>query len=117
MSRLVYLMEFLSIRSHSTTASRGGFLLVNLHDHGSLTWDIEDVQPDPELTTLVAPCIDNPFFRREGLTRPGRAAHYRRHRRGLYVEPTHDGGFGWPLMITDVMAIVDVAWESPVREL
>ena len=85
--------------------------LGDLHDHGNLTtWDIDDVRPDPEQTTLLPPRAEDPFFvatdehdpdaRRE-IADAGAIFVYDL----LTIEDRR--AFGWSLMLSDVVALVE----------
>ncbi len=89
----------------------GRFLLVDLHDQGHLTTcDIEGAQPDPEQTKFPPPRAEDPFFvatdERDPDARSKIAA-----AGAVFVSDLltieDRRAFSWPLMITDVMAVVE----------
>jgi hypothetical protein len=89
----------------------GGFLLVDLHNRGDLrTWDVEDVQPDPEPTALLPPRIDDPFFVATDERDPD-ARRKIADAGAVFVSDlltTEDRrAFGWTLMLSDVMGLVE----------
>src|ERR1700733_15043877 len=86
----------------------GSSLLVDLHDRGDWrTWDVEDVQLDPEQTTLPPPRVEDPFFvatdERNPDTRRKIADAGAVFVSDLLTKEDRQA-FGWPLMITDIMA-------------
>jgi hypothetical protein len=90
---------------------RGQSVLVDLHDRGNwTTWDIEDVQPCPEQITLQPPRAEDPFFvatdERDPDARRMIAAAGAVFMSDLLTMEDRQA-FGWSLMITDVMALVE----------
>jgi len=88
----------------------GRFMLADLHHHGHLTTcDIEGAQPDPEPTVLLPPLAEDPFFvatdeRDPDALRKFAAAGAVFMSDLLTIEDRR--AFGWPLMLSDVRAIV-----------
>ncbi|KAI9450405.1 hypothetical protein BJY52DRAFT_1227242 [Lactarius psammicola] len=89
----------------------GRSVLVDLHDRGDwTTCDIEGTQPDPEQATLAPPRAGDPFFiatdeRDPEALRKIAAAGAVFMSDLLTMEDRRT--FGWPLMITDLMAFVE----------
>ena len=89
----------------------GRSVLVDLHNRGHwTTWDTDDVQPDPEQTALLPPGAEVPFF----VATDERDPDTRRKIAGAGAVFVSDlltaedrRSFGWALMITDVMALVE----------
>ena len=89
----------------------GRSVLVDLHNRGNwTTWDIEDVQPYPEQATLPPPRAEDPFFvatdERDPDTRRKIADAGAVFISDLLTMEDRRA-FGWPLMITDVVAFVE----------
>ncbi|KAF8266936.1 hypothetical protein EI94DRAFT_1802331 [Lactarius quietus] len=89
----------------------GRFLLADLHDHGNLTTcDIEGAQPDPEPTAFPPPRAEDPFFvatdERDPDARSKFAAAGAVFMSDLLTKEDRQA-FGWPLMLSDVRAIVE----------
>ena len=90
---------------------RGRTVLADLHDRGDwTTYDIDNVQPDPEQRSLSPPRAEDPFFVATDERDPdalrkiaGGGAIFMSDL--LTMEDRQE--FGWPLMITDVVAIVE----------
>ncbi|KAH8993710.1 hypothetical protein EDB92DRAFT_374969 [Lactarius akahatsu] len=89
----------------------GRFILADLYDHGHRTMcDIEGAQPDPEQATLPPPRAEDPFFvatdeRDPEALRKIAAAGAVFVSDLLTMEDYR--AFGWPLMFTDVMGLVE----------
>ncbi|KAH9058099.1 hypothetical protein EDB87DRAFT_1564371 [Lactarius vividus] len=89
----------------------GRTVLADLHDsHNWTTYDIEGAKPDPEQAMLPPPRAEDPFFiatdeRDPDALRTIAAAGAVFMSDLLTMEDRR--AFGWPLMITDVMAIVE----------
>ncbi|KAH9058115.1 hypothetical protein EDB87DRAFT_952861 [Lactarius vividus] len=89
----------------------GRFLLADLHDHGhQTTCIIEGAQPDPEQATLPPPLAEDPFF----VATDERDPEALRKIAGAGAVLVSDlltmedrRAFGWPLMLTDVMGVVE----------
>ena len=87
------------------------FTLVDLHNHSSwTTWDVEEVEPYSEQTTLPPPGAEDPFF----IATDERDPDALRKFAGAGAVFMSDlltkedrQAFGWPLMIADVMALVE----------
>jgi hypothetical protein len=99
------------IRRVKDRLERGRSVLVDLHNSGHwTTWDIEDVEPYPEQTTLPPPRSEDPFFvatdERDPDARRMIAAAGAVFMSDLLTMEDRQA-FGWPLMITDVMALVE----------
>ena len=89
----------------------GRSVLVDLHDRGDwTTWDIEGTQPNLEQTTLPPPRAADPFFiatdERDPDTLRKFAAGGAVFMSDLLTKEDRQA-FGWPLMITDIMAFVE----------
>lgn len=89
----------------------GRSVLVDLHDRGDwTTWDIKDTRPDLEQTTLSPPRAEDPFFvatdERDPETLRKFAGGGAVFMSDLLTKEDRQA-FGWPLMITDVLAIVE----------
>ena len=91
--------------------NRGRSVLIDLHDSGNwTTWDIEDVQPDPEQTALPPPHSADPFFVATDERDPDALRKFADEGAVflsdlLTMEDRR--AFGWSLMLTDVMALVE----------
>jgi len=91
------------VKGHLCT---GRFLLASLRDRGELrTWDIDDIQPDPEQTTLLPPRADDPFF----IATDERNADVQRKIADAGAVFVYDlltmedrQAFGWTLMLSDM---------------
>ena len=99
------------IRHVKERLQAGRFILADLHDHGNLTTcEIEGAQPDLEPTALLPPRADDPFFVAPNERDPDAR---RKIARGgavfisdlLTMEDRR--AFGWPLMLSEVRAIVE----------
>ncbi|KAI9450463.1 hypothetical protein BJY52DRAFT_176517 [Lactarius psammicola] len=90
----------------------GRSVLVDLHDRGDwTTFDIEGTQPDPEQVTLPPPQAGDPFFvatdERDPDARRKIAAAGAVFVSDLLTVEDRRAAFDWPLMITDVLALVE----------
>jgi hypothetical protein len=90
---------------------RGQSVLVDLHNRGHwTTWDTEEVQPYQEQIALPPPRAEDPFFvatdERDPDTRRKLAAEGAVFVSDLLTIEDRQA-FGWPLMITDVVALVE----------
>ena len=90
---------------------KGLSTLTDLHNHSDwTTWDIEEVQPRSEQTTLLPPRAKDPFFvatdERDPDARRKFAEEGAVFVSDLLTMEDHRA-FGWSLMITDVMALVE----------
>ena len=89
----------------------GRSVLVGLHNSWNwTTWDIEDVEPCPEQMALLPPRAEDPFFIATDERDPDTLGKFAAAGAIvlsdlLTIEDRQ--AFGWPLMITDVMAFVD----------
>ncbi len=89
----------------------GRFILAGLSGRGHLsTYDLDGTQPDLEQATLPPPRIEDPFFvatdeRDPDARRKIAAAGALFMSDLLTMDDRRE--FGWPLMVTDVLAIVE----------
>jgi hypothetical protein len=89
----------------------GRTVLVDLYDRNNwTTWDIEGTQPDLEQTTLPPPEAEDPFFVATDERNPDTLRKFAAAGAVFMsdlVTREDRQAFGWPLMFTDVMALVE----------
>jgi hypothetical protein len=91
----------------------GRAVLEDIHEKGNITtYDIGDVEPDLEQTTLAPPLPDDRFYISTDERDPD-ALRMIRDAGGVFLadllEMEDKRAFGWPLMLTDVRALVEQA--------
>jgi hypothetical protein len=86
----------------------GRSILANLGN--VTTYDIEGVEPNPELSTLSSPLPDDHFYVSTDERNPD-AVEVIRKERGVFLSDLltieDRRKYGWPLMLTDVRAVVE----------
>jgi hypothetical protein len=97
----------------------GHKVLVGLRDRGDWeTWDIEETQLDLNQTTLPLPQDDDPFFIATDERDPDALENFVAagavFLSDLLTEDDRQT-FGWPLMFTDLAAVVEAAGARPRR--